>query len=167
MPNNANEYDEEYCLSGNVTFSATNVKVSASNSVATSKSNSKTFIPAFCAQDKSSTVYALNVNNSYHSELGGYTEGSAFVSGLRTVSPFEAYMTTSDSNAKRAFLIDFSEATGIDELPAMTGNEGKIAIYNLSGQHIITTDNGHISEVKAQLPAGIYIINGKKTVIKR
>lgn len=167
MPNNANEYDEEYCLSGNVTFSATNVKVSASNSVATSKSNSKTFIPAFCAQDKSSTVYALNVNNSYHSELGGYTEGSAFVRDLRKVSPFEAYMTTSDSNAKRAFLIDFSETTGIDELPAMTGNEGKIAIYNLSGQHIITTDNGHISEVKAQLPAGIYIINGKKMVIKR
>lgn len=167
IPNNGDRYDEEYCLSGNVTFSATNAKVLASNSVNESKSNSKTFIPAFCAQDKSSTVYALNVNNSYHSELGGYTEGSAFVSDLRTVSPFEAYMTTSDSNAKRAFLIDFSETTGIDELPAMTGNEGKIAIYNLSGQHIITTDNGHISEVKAQLPAGIYIINGKKTVIKR
>ena len=166
MPNNS-DYDSSFNLSGNVTFSATNVKVPVSSSVTTSKSNSKTFIPAFCAQDKSSTVYALNVNNSYHSELGGYTEGSAFVSDLRKVSPFEAYMTTSDSNAKRAFLIDFSEATGIDELPAMTGNEGKIAIYNLSGQHIITTDNGHISEVKAQLPAGIYIINGKKRVIKR
>jgi len=166
MPNNS-DYDSSFNLSGNVTFSATNVKVPVSSSVTTSKSNSKTFIPAFCAQDKSSAVYALNVNNSYHSELGGYTEGSAFVSGLRKVSPFEAYMTTSDSNAKRAFLIDFNEATGIDELPAMTGNEGKIAIYNLSGQHIITTDNGHISEVKAQLPAGIYIINGKKTVIKR
>lgn len=166
MPNNS-DYDSSFNLSGNVTFSATNVTVPVSSSVTTAKSNDKSFIPAFCAQDKSSMVYALNVNNSYHSELGGYTEGSAFVSDLRKVSPFEAYMTTSAANAKRAFLIDFSETTGIDELPAMTGNEGKIAIYNLSGQHIITTDNGHISEVKAQLPAGIYIINGKKTVIKR
>lgn len=167
MPNNANEYDEEYCLSGNVTFSATNVKVSASNSVATSKSNSKTFIPAFCAQDKSSTVYALNVNNSYHSELGGYTEGSAFVSGLRKVSPFEAYMTTSDSNAKRAFLIDFSEATGIDEIPTTDMKDGTHKIYNLNGQLVKQTNSQQeLDETLKQLPAGVYVVNGKKTIVK-
>ena len=168
MPNNGDRYDEEYCLSGNVTFSATNVKVSASNSVATSKSNSKTFIPAFCTQDKSSTVYALNVNNSYHSELGGYTEGSAFVSDLRKVSPFEAYMTTSDSNAKRAFLIDFSETTGIDEIPTTDMKDGIHKVYNLNGQLLKQTNSQQeLNETLRQLPAGVYVVNGKKTIIKR
>ena len=167
MPNNANEYDEVYCISGNVTFSATNAKVLASNSVNESKSNSKTFIPAFCAQDKSSTVYALNVNNSFHSELGSYTEGSAFVSGLRKVSPFEAYMTTSDSNAKRAFLIDFSETTGIDEVPTTDMKDGTHKIYNLNGQLVKQTNSQQeLDETLKQLPAGVYVVNGKKTIIK-
>ena len=168
MPNNGDRYDEEYCLSGNVTFSATNAKVLASNSVNESKSNSKTFIPAFCAQDKSSTVYALNVSNSYHSELGGYTEGSAFVSDLRKVSPFEAYMTTSDSNAKRAFLIDFSETTGIGEIPTTDMKDGIHKIFNLNGQLLKQTKSQQeLDETLKQLPAGVYVVNGKKTIVKR
>ena len=168
MPNNGDRYDEEYCLSGNVTFSATKAKVLASNSVNESKSNSKTFIPAFCAQDKSSTVYALNVNNSYHSELGGYTEGSAFVSDLRKVSPFEAYITTSAANAKRAFLIDFSETTGIDEIPTTDMKDGTHKIYNLNGQLVKQTKSQQeLDETLKQLPAGVYVVNGKKTIVKR
>ena len=166
MPNNS-DYDSSFNLSGNVTFSATNVKVPVSSSVATVKSNSKTFIPAFCAQDKSSTVYALNVNNSYHSELGGYTEGSAFVSDLRTVSPFEAYMTTSAANAKRAFLIDFSETTGIDEVPTTDMKDGTHKIYNLNGQLVKQTNSQQeLDETLKQLPAGVYVVNGKKTIVK-
>lgn len=168
MPNNSSEYEEEFNLSGNVTFSATNAKVLASNSVNESKSNSKTFIPAFCAQDKSSTVYALNVNNNYHSELGGYTEGSAFVSGLRAVSPFEGYMTTSDSNAKRAFLIDFSETTSIYEIPTTGMKDGIHKIFNLNGQLVMKVNSqSEMEEVLKQLPAGVYTVNGKIISIKR
>ena len=166
MPNNS-DYDSSFNLSGNVTFSASNVKVPVSSSVTTSQSNSKTFIPAFCAQEKSSTVYALNVNNSYHSELGSYTEGSAFVSDLRKVSPFEAYMTTSDSNAKRAFLIDFSETTGIDEIPTTDMKDGIHKVYNLNGQLVKQTNSQQeLDETLRQLPAGVYVVNGKKTIIK-
>lgn len=164
MPNNS-DYDSSFNLSGNVTFSATNVKVPVSSSVTTPKSNGKTFIPAFCAQEKASGVYALNVSNSYHSENSGYTEGSAFVSGLRAVSPFEAYMTTSDSNAKRAFLIDFSETTGISDVPVV-GSKGKIVVYNMAGQQVTTIDGAHFREVKNQLPTGVYIVDGKKLIIK-
>lgn len=168
MPNNANEYDEEYCISGNVTFSATNVKVSVSNSVTTAKSNGKTFVPAFCAQEKASGVYALNVNNSYHSEAGGYTEGSAFVSDLRAVSPFEAYMTTDASNAKRAFLIEFSETTGIDEMPSVDNKDGLHKVFNLNGQLVKKAKSQReLDETLKELPTGVYVINGKKTVIKR
>lgn len=168
MPNNSSEYEDEYNLSGNVTFSATNAKVSVSNSVTTAKSNGKTFIPAFCAQEKASGVYALNVNNSYHSELGGYTEGSAFVSGLRAVSPFEAYMTTDANNAKRAFLIEFSETTGIDEMPSADNKGGLHKVFNLNGQLVKKANSqSELDETLKQLPTGVYIINGKKTVIKR
>ena len=168
MPNNSSEYEDEYNLSGNVTFSAANAKVSASNSVTTAKSNGKTFIPAFCAQDKSSTVYALNVKNNYHSEAGGYTEGSAFVSDLRAVSPFEAYMTTDANNAKRAFLIEFSETTGIDEIPSADDKDGLHKVFNLNGQLVKKANSQReLDETLKQLPTGVYIINGKKTVIKR
>ncbi len=167
MPNN-NDYDSSFNLSGNVTFSATNVKVPVSNSVTTVKSNDKTFIPAFCAQDKASTVYALNVNNSYHTEAGGYTEGSAFVSDLRAVSPFEAYMTTDATNAKRAFLIEFSETTGIDEMPSADNKGGLHKVFNLNGQLVKKANTqSELDETLKQLPTGVYIINGKKTVIKR
>ena len=166
MPNNS-DYDTSFNLSGNVTFSATNVTVPVSSSVTTAKSNDKSFIPVFCAQDQASTIYALNVSNSYHSELGGYAEGSAFVSGLRAVSPFEAYMTTSAANAKRAFLIDFSETTGIDEIPTTDMKDGIHKVYNLNGQLLKQTNSQQeLVETLKLLPAGVYVVNGKKTIIK-
>lgn len=164
MPNNS-DYDSSFNLSGNVTFSATNVKVPVSSSVNTVKSNGKSFVPAFSAQEKASGVYALNISNGYHSEVGDYTEGSAFVSGLRAVSPFEAYMTTNDSNAKRAFLIDFNETTGISDVP-IGGSKDKIAVYNMGGQEVAIIDKAHFRELKNQLPTGMYIVDGKKLIIK-
>lgn len=167
MPNNGDRYEDEYNLSGNVTFSAANAKVSVSNSVTTAKSNGKTFVPAFCAQEKASGVYALNVSNSYHSEAGGYTEGSAFVSGLRAVSPFEAYMTTDANNAKRAFLIEFSETTGIDEIPSADNKDGLHKVFNLNGQLVKKTNTqSELDETLKELPTGVYVINGKKLRIK-
>jgi len=164
MPNNS-DYDPSFNLSGNVTFSATHVKVPVSSSVNTVKSNGKSFVPAFSAQEKASGVYALNVSNGYHSEVGDYTEGSAFVSGLRAVSPFEAYMTTNDSNAKRAFLIDFNETTGISDVP-IVGRKDKIVVYNMAGQQVKIIDKAYFRELKNHLPSGVYIVDGKKLIIK-
>ena len=159
MPNNE-EYDADYILSGAVTFSATNAKVKASSSVSNGKSGTKTFVPAFCAQEKSSKVYALNVNNDIHSERGGYDEGSRFVSNLRTVSPFEAYMTDSSAGAKLTIDIEFSDATGIDEL---TGDrDNGTSVYTIMGQKLKDSrlKNG-------TLPQGIYIKNGRKVSIRK
>ena len=159
MPNNE-EYDTDYILSGNITFSATNAKVKVSSALGNGKSGSKTFIPAFCAQEKSGSIYALNVYNDLHSERGGYDEGSRFVSNLRAVSPFEAYMTDSSNGAKQTIDIEFSDATGIDEL---TGNsEDKTTVYTIMGQKVKD------ERLKTgTLPQGIYIMNGRKVSIKR
>ena len=166
MPNN-NDYDTSFNLSGNVTFSANNVKVPVSSSVTTAKSNGKTFVPVFCAQEQASGVYALNVRNNYHSEAGGYTEGSAFVSGLRAVSPFEAYMTADANNAKHDFFIEFSETTGIEEMPSADNKDGLHKVFNLNGQLVKKANSqSDLDEALKQLPAGVYIINGKKMRIK-
>ena len=159
MPNNE-EYDADYILSGAVTFLATDAKVKVSSAVSSGKSGTKTFIPAFCAQEKSGGIYALNVNNDIHSERGGYDEGSRFVSNLRTVSPFEAYMTDSSAGAKQTIDIEFSDATGIDEL---TGDrDNGTSVYTIMGQKVKDSrlKNG-------TLPQGIYIKNGRKVSIRK
>ncbi len=164
MPNNE-EYDTDYILSGAVTFSATDAKVKASSAISSGKSGTKTFIPAFCAQEKSGGVYALNVNNDIHSERGGYDEGSRFVSNLRTVSPFEAYMTDSSAGAKQTIVIEFSDATGIDELTADGGRLN--TVYTLSGQLVVRTySEQEMLKSLEQQPEGVYIVNGKKKYIK-
>ena len=47
-------------------------------------------------------------------------------------------------------------AAGIDEV---TNDKDELTIYDLTGRKILV-------EYLEELPAGIYIINGKKTVIK-
>ena len=167
MPNNE-EYDTDYILAGAVTFSATDAKVKASSAVIPGKSGTKTFIPAFCAQEKSNGVYVLNVNNDLHRELGGYDEGSRFVSNLRSASPFEAYMTDSSAGAKQAIGIEFSDATGIDELLTGTDGGGQMnTVYTLSGQLVVRTCSvQEMLKALEQLPEGVYIVNGKKKHIK-
>jgi hypothetical protein len=57
-------------------------------------------------------------------------------------------------------VLDFSSATGIEErvvLLEKEGLEGK-AVYNLNGQQVGNSD--------ARLAKGVYIINGKKVIVK-
>lgn len=98
MPNNSS-YDDYYILAGDVTFSATNAKVKATNSLVTVSSGNKQFTPAFSLVNRASTIYALNVTNSLVSNSSSYDAGSRFISNLRKVYPFEAYMTTSSTSS--------------------------------------------------------------------
>lgn len=57
-------------------------------------------------------------------------------------------------------VLDFSSATGIEERVALLekeGLEGK-AVYNLNGQQV--------GNSAARLAKGVYIINGKKVIVK-
>ena len=65
MPNNS-EYDSEYRLNGQVTFSSQNVTVESSSTKYTQRKSDKELCPAFCLQEKSANVYALNVTNDLH-----------------------------------------------------------------------------------------------------
>ena len=55
-----------------------------------------------------------------------------------------------------------TEDTGIDNIAASVNN-GMYEVYNLGGMHVMSTaDSGNINS----LPKGIYIVNGKKAVVK-
>ena len=167
MPNNE-EYDEEYRLAGHVTFRGNNVWVDATANAKTLTRGSKSFVPAFAAQNKSDEVYTLNAVNDLHDETGGYAPGSKFISGLRAVCPFEAYLTHSAS-ASRVMEIDFAEGSGIDELLADCEwlQSAGLRVYNLSGLLVIQAGSKQeLLQTLKRLPKGIYIIGGKKYQIK-
>ena len=164
MPNNEN-YDEEYNLSGNIVFSASNVKVITSESLATAKYGHRNMVPNYQNQEKTNEIYALNVNNLWDKNTeSDILEGSAFVRGLRQVRPFEAYMTIDSGGAATRSISIFgdSNTTGIMDIPKSKNDDGVVRVYSLSG---VLVKQGKKSEVM-QLPKGIYIINNRKVVVE-
>ena len=151
MPNN-NAYLDEFRLVGTVTFSADNVRVRKSNSVNKASYGDRTLVPNYAVRSKATGVYALNVKNDYVTYSGSVTEGSRFIVNLRTVHPFEAYMT-SESMAKESFGIFEEMITDISELESLRAADNEL-IYNLQGQRVTTVGRG------------VYIINGKKKAVK-
>ena len=86
-----------------------------------------------------------------------------------TVRQFKAYMVLNDeaANAKEAFAFDFT-TDGIKQLeneatpnPSSKGGE---AVYDLTGRQVC--DSGQLSIVNYQLPKGVYVIGGKKYVVR-
>ena len=152
MPNNKN-YRNEYNLAGEVTFSAENAAVPKTPTF------DDQFVPAFAPVAKSSSVKALN-NVSYS---GGYDPGSRFISNLRDVHPFEAYMTGSSSRG--IVEINFDDGTtDIPDILFSTDESQEITIHTLSGQQMVRTTQHDFDTVWQQLPKGIYIVNGKKWI---
>ena len=160
MPNNT-RYKNEFRLNGNVTFSADNVKVRKSDDLHYGYSEDKTFIPNFGNQERSD-AYVLNVNNGYVS-YNGDSPGSHFYYNLRSLHPFEAYMTSSSKT--RAIAIQDNMTTGIRDINEIW-NGNVVRIYNLSGQMLMIEENKNLDEIKQLLSAGVYIVNGKKLIIK-
>lgn len=163
MPNNP-DYKAEFRLSGNITFSAENVTVKKSDNLQTGNYGGNTFTPNFSNTDNSGYL-ALNVNNDYVSYSGGSAEGSTFVVNLRPVHPFEAYMT-STSKTRSTISINGDMATGIEDMSVLMDESKGLRIYNLKGQLIKVEQDKSIDEVRRSLPAGVYIVNGKKLIIK-
>ena len=166
MPNNT-AYDDEYILAGDVAFSATNVTVKPTSQLSLSRSGGKTFTPAYRKIERSSSVYALNVNNRNASSSGGYDWGSRFIGNLRDVYPFEAYMLVSSAEARDFIEIEFEdEVTGLVGIPMRNDSEMKVAVYSISGQLIMLEKSELLDEKLHCLPSGIDIVDGNKTVVQ-
>ena len=135
MPNNP-QYDSQWLLNGNVTFAASNVTVGKTEDVNTATYRDRTFVPNFVAKGAADGLYALNVNNDYTTNESGMTEGSKFVLNMRTVHPFEAYMTTA-SNARQVIDVFEDMTTDIKMLGIWEqcgGDDGDV--YDLQGRKV-------------------------------
>ena len=153
---------DEYRINGTITFSAEETTVKCSDELATASNNSRTFTPNFTNRNAGNNIYALNVNNDYVSYNGIQREGSIFVLNLRTIHPFEAYMETSGNNAKTFFPVFDNVATAIEGVTELTGNDRELRVYNINGQLVMRGSRKDLE----RLPAGIYIVNGKKVTVK-
>ena len=154
MPNNP-QYADQYQLAGNVTFSAENTTVKVSDNLQQPKYNDRTFVPNFQVQPSNLGYYALNVSNDYFANNSGMTDGSRFVLNMRKILPFEAYMTTSSSNAPESIGIFDDMTTEIQEIPNDMLNISN-SVYDLQGRKI----------EKTRLDKGVYIVNGQKVIIR-
>ena len=163
MPNHE-KYKADYKLNGNVTFSAEMAKVGVTENLLASSYNGKTFVPNFSLQTDNS-YYALNVNNDYIVYNGNKPRGSMFFIGLRDIHPFEAYMTTT-SGARSIAIADDMTTTGIRDIMEMLDEQRDVRVYNLKGQLIKKEGCKALDQVKKMLPAGVYIVNGQKLIIK-
>ena len=157
MPNSSN-YNNNYNLAGSVTFSSEDIVIPKTPTF------NGTFLPAFATVPKASNIYALNVNNRYVTYSGSYEPGSRFISNLRDIRPFEAYMTGS-SSSRSVIDINFDDGTtGIDDILISADEDQEVTIHNLSGQQVAHTTQRNIDAVWQKLPKGVYIVNGKKWI---
>ncbi len=159
MPNNAN-YLDEFLLSGAVTFSATNATIDKTENLPSANYNGRTFIPNFAEIGMGDGAYALNVSNDIETNVSGAADGSRFVLNLRKVHPFEAYMTTSTRGTRS---IDLSEGMGVID---NNNDEERISVYNIKGMMMKTNTGYSMEEIRRSLPAGVYIINKRKVLVK-
>ena len=159
MPNNE-RYATRFRLAGNVTFSATDTYVPITDPEPSEKGNVM-LVPNFLHRDKEVGILAVNLKTE-----GEFLPGSAFLDNVRGLRPFEAY-ARSIGVPRQAIRInddDLMLATAIQDtqLIDVSGN-AIIKVYNLSGNLVIT---GKRSEVMSKLADGVYIIDGKKIVVK-
>ena len=127
---------------GNYDFTATSVELGATVDESTNGKLIGTY---------AGTTAVAGATN-YVLQNGAAGLGFFLVTGTdATIKPFRAYLNT--AAAASMLSLDFGDITGIDatELVKKAGNE---SFYNLNGQRV------------AQPAKGLYIVNGKKVVLK-
>lgn len=159
MPNNR-QYEQQYQILGIVTFSATNVEVKKSDDMKPVSYQNRTFVPNYTNQNNLDYLL-LNVNNNFVT-YSGADAGSKFIGGLRNVHPFETYMTTTDGT--RSIDVMDGMTTDVKGIGMDRDGECDIKVYDVRG--ILLKTSSSMDEVRKGLKAGVYIINGKKMIIK-
>ena len=153
MPNNE-MYDVSFNQTGNIQFIGTNVEVKASTEMKTGQHGNKRLVANYQTQEASADIYALNVSNEWSQNTATEAEGSTFIRSLRSVHPFEAYLTVEGSNAPWAIPLFENMPTGINEKLIVNSEKFATATdwYTIDGRKLQ-------GEPKQN---GIYIIKGKK-----
>jgi hypothetical protein len=153
MPNSL-RYASQWLLNGKVTFAASGVTIGKTENISQSSFRDRTFVPCFAGKEIDAGVYALNVNNDFETNNSGMTEGSRFVLNMRRVHPFEAYMTSSSSATRYTIGVFEDMKTGIQVMDDGKWTKEDV-VYDLQGRKLNTPSK-----------KGVYIVNGKKKIIR-
>lgn len=160
MPNNK-QYEQQYQIPGIVTFSASNVEVQKTDDLKSVSYQGRTFVPNY-TNKASDNILALNVNSYYVTNSSTEIDGSKFIRGLRAVHPFEAYMTTTDGT--RSIDVLDGMTTAIKGVGMVKEGDRDMKVYDTKGVLLKTSTS--MNDVRKGLKAGVYIVNGKKVIIK-
>ena len=162
MPNNS-YYLSSYNINGDVTFSANSATIHETKDVSVQYKDC-TLTSCFSTKAKSDAILAMNAQNALSSETWYYPAGSIFLSNLRTVHPFEAYMTSEEAGAKMIPIFE-GMTTPIREIPLRDDALDVVKIFNLQGQ-LVKFERSPMGEALKGLAQGVYIVNGKKISVK-
>ena len=157
MPN-SQYYADRYILNGKITFTSEKVDVPVTKATPINRGDVY-FVPTFMRVAKSKDVWAINKNEAYDRK----PEGSLFISNLREVRPFEAYVTTAKTMANMPMILSIADMGGANN--GTTGIELMLStgMTDVNGNWY-TIDGRKLQEKPTQ--KGIYIVNGKKVVLK-
>lgn len=97
--------------------------------------------------------------------------GNAFVQCDATINPFRAYFVGKDGKTINGNLdivnLSLSTITDVHDIEAAESSSDEILnIYNLNGVKVGTTTKDNFNISQNNLKAGIYVVNGKKIVIR-
>lgn len=160
MPN-SDEYEPEFNHAGWITFASANVTVPVTKVESVWLGDSAQIVPTFQNIEASPDIYVLNVGDSIMDQ----TEGSIFISNYRSARPFEVYTfhepRGNETNIFGSRIISLSSlfggngTTGVNDAMKTAEPNGE-KWYDMNGRRL----QGKPTH------KGVYIMNGKKVVIK-
>lgn len=135
-----------------LSFNAENAEVSGATPTPV-VSGSQSFIGTYVGEYGLNDAYVLN-------------DGGTNFTSNNSVKAFNAYIQKGNSAGAVVNLafVDGTE-TGIVGVNSEAANETNQSVYDMQGRYIGSSVN-HLSGSNGQLPKGIYIVNGKKVVIR-
>lgn len=157
---NSDDYDESMRINGTVTFSATNATIFTTTAVPSVPGKDFNFVPVYKKVYKASNRYMLN---TYDYGLGTTPAGSTFTPDRMSLRTFGAYMESNKvgSAAPMHLPIHFNMPIE-DDMPDVTIHD----VFGIDGRMVRSADETTVCKQIEGLPAGIYIIGGKKQFVR-
>ena len=176
MPNNA-AYGE-HSLNGQITFSAEEAMIYATDEGMVGQLGDFTLVPTYEKLDADKGIYALNVGSKHES----YSSGSVFVAGKYAVRPFSAYVVpVQEEEAAPMYRITFSEGDTAEEAEPLSMSvkarggvvyitvpeDRWVEVYDMTGRRVRTVYcKAGVNEVNS-LAAGMYVVETTKVYVDR
>ena len=142
---------------GTTQLGGVNIQVKAFNDdKLTTPASKYKFVGTVSGMDNASAAAA----NAYILQSDGMFHKVTADNPSATIPPYRAYIQRNGNGAKQLSVIIDDETTGIGDVPDGTTDS---AVYDLQGRRMVDQldDNA-----RRWLPAGVYIVNGRKVILK-